>query len=76
MLRGGNPQMVLVPYKITLLSNGFPNPNVRQFVLVPYKITLLSNMVSSAAAIGMVLVPYKITLLSNVQMRFPERREF
>ena len=43
MLRGGNPQMVLVPYKITLLSNYpglccFPSD-----VLVPYKITLLSN---------------------------------
>ena len=36
---------VLVPYKITLLSN-FPEYNIAlQKVLVPYKITLLSNYI-------------------------------
>ena len=35
--------MVLVPYKITLLSNSWqPGARTRR-VLVPYKITLLSN---------------------------------
>ena len=56
---------VLVPYKITLLSN---NPNAVydiRFVLVPYKITLLSNAGGSAPGTPAVLVPYKITLLSN-----------
>ena len=34
---------VLVPYKITLLSNMLKNGNPFSLVLVPYKITLLSN---------------------------------
>ena len=34
---------VLVPYKITLLSNNELIGTERQGVLVPYKITLLSN---------------------------------
>ena len=35
--------VVLVPYKITLLSNKIFWLTVRTLVLVPYKITLLSN---------------------------------
>ena len=34
---------VLVPYKITLLSNEQAVLNKEIYVLVPYKITLLSN---------------------------------
>ena len=34
---------VLVPYKITLLSNSKQHHKNRGLVLVPYKITLLSN---------------------------------
>ena len=34
---------VLVPYKITLLSNAVPGTGDDPTVLVPYKITLLSN---------------------------------
>ena len=34
---------VLVPYKITLLSNDVPVSVSVPVVLVPYKITLLSN---------------------------------
>ena len=37
-------QKVLVPYKITLLSNVKLTPLTLDSVLVPYKITLLSNM--------------------------------
>ena len=35
---------VLVPYKITLLSNLGSTGSARLRVLVPYKITLLSNL--------------------------------
>ena len=35
---------VLVPYKITLLSNNVWRRYIMDFVLVPYKITLLSNV--------------------------------
>ena len=35
--------MVLVPYKITLLSNWLVAAALDMQVLVPYKITLLSN---------------------------------
>ena len=35
--------MVLVPYKITLLSNEDAAAEMAASVLVPYKITLLSN---------------------------------
>ena len=35
---------VLVPYKITLLSNSFGMVCLLLNVLVPYKITLLSNL--------------------------------
>ena len=34
---------VLVPYKITLLSNTMDDEYTLEEVLVPYKITLLSN---------------------------------
>ena len=37
------PGKVLVPYKITLLSNALWASKSRCKVLVPYKITLLSN---------------------------------
>ena len=36
--------MVLVPYKITLLSNRLALISRKRSVLVPYKITLLSNL--------------------------------
>ena len=35
--------MVLLPYKITLLSNGTEVKGIKKAVLLPYKITLLSN---------------------------------
>ena len=38
------PGAVLVPYKITLLSNRRCTGGIRLPVLVPYKITLLSNL--------------------------------
>ena len=57
--------IVLVPYKITLLSNSEDRSNLDREVLVPYKITLLSNLWMIASLITSVLVPYKITLLSN-----------
>ena len=37
-------KIVLVPYKITLLSNGSGDGDGSGYVLVPYKITLLSNL--------------------------------
>ncbi len=37
------PNPVLVPYKITLLSNTINDLRQAFAVLVPYKITLLSN---------------------------------
>ena len=56
---------VLLPYKITLLSNknriGFDKCKV----LLPYKITLLSNPLAWELVSDGVLLPYKITLLSN-----------
>ena len=56
---------VLVPYKITLLSNKTTAKATIVAVLVPYKITLLSNVHHCRNAEFDVLVPYKITLLSN-----------
>ena len=56
---------VLVPYKITLLSNKTGFLEYYRGVLVPYKITLLSNVLARFLAGLPVLVPYKITLLSN-----------
>ena len=58
-------QRVLVPYKITLLSNKQIIGDKCLFVLVPYKITLLSNTDRAGTRNPSVLVPYKITLLSN-----------
>ena len=49
---------VLVPYKITLLSNRNGNRELAVIVLVPYKITLLSNTHFLAFRIIPVLVPY------------------
>ena len=56
---------VLVPYKITLLSNQSAAEDSADAVLVPYKITLLSNAYMGTSGEVIVLVPYKITLLSN-----------
>ena len=68
--------IVLVPYKITLLSNaGDVAPDGRQ-VLVPYKITLLSNECLGYCVELKVLVPYKITLLSNVLLIVSEDERF
>ena len=62
--------MVLLPYKITLLSNGIADECVEQTVLLPYKITLLSNTSASTEISETVLLPYKITLLSNLPTGF------
>ena len=60
---------VLLPYKITLLSNGFASSHMMSSVLLPYRITLLSNLVCVALLFTFVLLPYKITLLSNAVIR-------
>ena len=60
-----NKRRVLVPYKITLLSNDHVGVCEDAGVLVPYKITLLSNRSEGGGQCPGVLVPYKITLLSN-----------
>ena len=59
---------VLVPYKITLLSNDNDWNRYQHNVLVPYKITLLSNAPAGLDGNLLVLVPYKITLLSNQEV--------
>ena len=61
---------VLVPYKITLLSNDVSGTGDDPSVLVPYKITLLSNDSLARIELPDVLVPYKITLLSNLKFEF------
>ena len=61
---------VLVPYKITLLSNVHCAVYLVGYVLVPYKITLLSNCITPQRSAPLVLVPYKITLLSNLKFEF------
>ena len=65
---------VLVPYKITLLSNRESEGIESQDVLVPYKITLLSNGERTVNILIGVLVPYKITLLSNVPVLYHFQR--
>ena len=60
---------VLLPYKITLLSNLMFNFAPLPIVLLPYKITLLSNSGLSLAKTAEVLLPYKITLLSNLKFK-------
>ena len=67
---------VLVPYKITLLSNTVWIIRNFRAVLVPYKITLLSNCGAWAQATLCVLVPYKITLLSNSGVVIEKYRVF
>ena len=57
---------VLLPYKITLLSNNVRRDIEEISVLLPYKITLLSNRRMNITEATLVLLPYKITLLSNV----------
>ena len=56
---------VLLPSKITLLSNGRNAGYAPGAVLLPSKITLLSNVDSLANDVLEVLLPSKITLLSN-----------
>ena len=56
---------VLLPYKITLLSNCDRWLGLSWIVLLPYKITLLSNRHHKVTRKPRVLLPYKITLLSN-----------
>ena len=64
--------LVLLPYKITLLSNHENGIPYELAVLLPYKITLLSNGMVSSAEKLYVLLPYKITLLSNrLKLPFP-----
>ena len=57
---------VLLPYKITLLSNLLSPVKICRKVLLPYKITLLSNLSFRLFLQAPVLLPYKITLLSNL----------
>ena len=57
---------VLLPYKITLLSNQVDVRAISGSVLLPYKITLLSNLSFRLFLQAPVLLPYKITLLSNL----------
>ena len=61
--------IVLLPYKITLLSNTAFCRLFSISVLLPYKITLLSNSGLSLAKTAEVLLPYKITLLSNLKFK-------
>ena len=58
-------RQVLVPYKLTLLSNLLTLTAGNIYVLVPYKLTLLSNEKVPVSTVAPVLVPYKLTLLSN-----------
>ena len=62
---------VLVPYKLTLLSNVSSYPYSLGIVLVPYKLTLLSNPNSTYIQGDIVLVPYTLTLLSNCRSAPP-----
>ena len=61
--------MVLLPYKITLLSNRATSVDLARSVLLPYKITLLSNDIWIGGKEKYVLLPYKITLLSNLKFK-------
>ena len=61
--------LVLLPYKITLLSNAATVAADTFIVLLPYKITLLSNRTALSFGRRRVLLPYKITLLSNAKCR-------
>ena len=60
---------VLLPYKITLLSNLCGRVGTCSAVLLPYKITLLSNERRMEILNSKVLLPYKITLLSNLKFK-------
>ena len=73
---GHGSRGVLVPYKITLLSNALREIVRGVTVLVPYKITLLSNGHSKSSEGGEVLVPYKITLLSNKWGELTDAKKF
>ena len=57
--------MVLVPYRITPLSNNSAGRAESRQVLVPYRITPLSNVQTYCYRVRRVLVPYRITPLSN-----------
>ena len=57
---------VLLPYEITLLSNGQNSLEYEVIVLLPYEITL-SNIVKTDLRLHFVLLPYEITLLSNLK---------
>ena len=56
---------VLLPSKITLLSNHKGDNDDGDNVLLPSKITLLSNNADTVDGKHAVLLPSKITLLSN-----------
>ena len=75
-MRRSNDRKVLVPYKITLLSNQVVKEVRTDEVLVPYKITLLSNVAQHEEVGAVVLVPYKITLLSNKRLPILYRHRF
>ena len=56
---------VLLPYEITLFSNGVVNAVGSVAVLLPYEITLFSNCMKLNEQGVAVLLPYEITLFSN-----------
>ena len=58
---------VLLPYEITLFSNGFTGFVWISSVLLPYEITLFSNRSNALLKCTPVLLPYEITLFSNNQ---------
>ena len=63
---------LLVPYRITLLSNYVQRRRSACSVLAPYRITLLSNVGSPHLSGASVLAPYRITL--RVQIRIISNR--
>ena len=69
MFAGSRNDRVLLPYKITLLSNILLTLAKKIAVLLPYKITLLSNPCIACLKVVAVLLPYKITLLSNLKFK-------
>ena len=56
---------VLLPYEITLFSNGAAAHWTADAVLLPYEITLFSNQQQRIYLTTYVLLPYEITLFSN-----------
>ena len=68
-MQKSNVFQVLLPSKITLLSNDYIYKQAFEDVLLPSKITLLSNTCSNMRNELNVLLPSKITLLSNYRAK-------